>query len=211
MSIMPPPEGHFLERQPAGRRKACASSSPSLNADPVQRALLALVILSAAAGQQPRRPGRCVTAAEADSNWTRFRFVGLRLTLVLPPDLRPVADGSLKGVARRLRAQSIPLTTADTVRLLAAWVAPGKSTGDVRQVLFYSVRPDSTPSGRPCALTIADQPGLVFRMALSPPGRAADEYWMEAYWPGFVLAASGPTVAAYEAIFGILRSIAVSP
>ena len=172
--------------------------------------LIALALLSAGAGQPPRRPAACSTTAKADSGWIGFSFAALGLTVALPPDLRRVAEGSLKGVARRARAQSIPMTTADSIELLVAWEAPRKSPGEVRQVLLYSVRPDSTPPGRPCALSIAGRPGFVFRTALSSSGRTADDYRMEAYWPGFVLSASGRTLAAYVVIFGILGSITPS-
>ncbi len=164
-----------------------------------------------ASGRQPTRHGPCATDAKPGETWTSFPFLGLRLAVSLPADLRPVPFASLGRVVRRARARSIPMLPDESVQLVAAWEAPSKSTSEVRRVLLYSVRPDSVPPGRPCALPIAGQPGFIFRTALSAEGRAADEYWVEAYWPGFVLVAAGRSLDAYEVVFGILRTITVTP
>jgi hypothetical protein len=42
---------------------------------------------------------------------------------------------------------------------------------------------------------------------LGAEGGTSDEFWVEAYWPGFVLAAGGRSFEAYGVIFAILRSI----
>lgn len=172
---------------------------------------VALGGLPAAFGQRALRPAGCATTGRPGDDWTRYPFPGLRLVLSLPPGLRPLPYEGLRRAGRRAAERSIPMTDADSVELLAAWEAPARSAGEIRQVLLFSIRPDSVPPGRPCAFAVAGQPGYVFRMALSPDGRAADESRVEAYWHGFVLAAVGRSMDAYEIVFGILSSIAMLP
>jgi hypothetical protein len=99
--------------------------------------------------------------------------------------------------------------TADGLELIAAWAAPTGSAGTIRQLLLYSRRSDALPQGRPCGVSIGGQPGLIFRTAFSGAGKAADEYWAEAYWPGFLLAGVGESMDAYDELFRILRTVAV--
>jgi hypothetical protein len=60
-------------------------------------------------------------------------------------------------------------------------------------------------------MIIAGGPGLVFRSAQTSTDHSTDEYWIEAYWQGWVLAASSNDAGVYEAALAILRSVAVIP
>lgn len=156
---------------------------------------------------QQLRAGNCAATPGPAEDWTPVTLSGLGLSLRLPAELKAQAYQSLRGIARRAKARSMPATALDTVELLAAWEAPRNSSSDIRQVLLYSRRPDSVPAGRPCAMTIAQQRGMVFRMAYSGDGRAADEYEVVAYWPGFLFAARGRSLDAYDAIYRVLRTV----
>jgi hypothetical protein len=159
---------------------------------------------------QPARPAACSTAAQPGEQWTSFVLRGLRLQLALPPELRPLAEPKLRKTAERAAERSLPANSDAATRLVAAWEAPARSASELRQVLLYTVQ-EAVPRGRPCALLIAQQPGLVFKLVLSGQGRIASEYWTEAHWPGFVLAVGGRSLEAYELGFAILRSITVQP
>lgn len=182
-----------------------------------RRALLGSLVLLAATGitsgtsQRPTRPAPCPTAPEPDTTWARFAFAGLHLSLRLPADLRPKPYQALRGIDRRVRADDIPATPAETVELVAAWEIPKAASSEIRQVLLYTVRPDSLPRGRPCALPIAKQTGVVFRKVLSGGSGRSDEYWTEAYWPAFALAVHGTTLNAFAVALAILRSIEPVP
>lgn len=154
------------------------------------------------------RAASCAPGAGPAEEWPPIAFPGLGLSLRLPPALKPRKFEALGDIARRARASSIPGVAAEQVELAAAWEAPGRASHQIAEVLLYTRRQDGVPPGRPCAMQIGTGPGLVFRTALSGSAGAPGEYWIEAYWPGFVLAASGPTIGAYEAIFRVLRSVA---
>ncbi|HEV8149967.1 MAG TPA: hypothetical protein VGP61_07250 [Gemmatimonadales bacterium] len=116
-------------------------------------------------------------------------------------------DKKLGKAAKRAAAQGIPASTG-APELVAAWETPAKAPGELREALLYTVAGTAAPEGRPCALRIATQPGLVFKLVLSGEGNVEREYWSVAYWPGFVLALGGRSTEAYEAGFAILRSVA---
>ena len=174
--------------------------------------LTGLVLLGAAwgtpsAGQIPP----CPPPAEADTGWSRFPFVGLHLDLRLPAELRATPFASLRSTARRMREQEIPAIPADSIELLAAWETSKAAAGAVRQVLLYSVPPGTLPSGRPCSMVIAGQPALVFRRVVSGGGRSPNEFWTEAYWPGFGIALRATALDAYAGTLAMLRSIERRP
>lgn len=161
--------------------------------------------------QQPLRPGACAAAGPAAEGWVDFSHPALQLALRLPAELHPVGYNALQKVSNRARRKEIPGADSAGVELVLAWELPGKSAGPLRQVLIYRARGSAAPEGRPCALTIAGSPGLVFRSALTSANHASDEYWIEAYWPGWVFAASGATAGVYEAALAVLRSVVAAP
>jgi hypothetical protein len=164
-----------------------------------------------AAAQVAPRPAACTRTAVADSTWIGYSFQGPRLALKIPPGLKQVDPGKLGAVAKRAHAPLSQITDTDSIRPISAWEAPSKSPGELREVLLYQVRRGFVPTGRPCAMAIAGAPGLVFRLALSSEGQAADEYWIEAYWPGFVLAAAGRSFSGWELIIGLLGEVVAIP
>lgn len=168
-------------------------------------------LAGSASSQRPTHPAPCPTTAPPDENGGVFSFVGLKLGLHLPPQLRPVLFSNLGRVAKRTHAPLEQVTPADSIQLAAAWEAPGKSDSEIRQVLLYQVRPGFVPTGRPCALVIAGAAGLVFRTSLGSVGQSADEHWAVAYWPGFILAAFGRSFNGYDVILGVLRSVTLTP
>ena len=182
----------------------------------IRRPLASMVLLTAVGvtpsrSQRPTRPAPCPPAAELDTGWARFAFAGLHLSLRLPADLRPRPYQALRGIDRRVRADDIPATPAETVELVAAWEIPKNASSEIRQVLLYTVRPDSLPRGRPCALPIAKQTGVVFRKVLSGGSGRSDEYWTEAYWPTFAMAVHGTSLNAFAVALAILRSVEPVP
>ena len=162
------------------------------------------------AGAQQLHPAACVTSAQPGDHWTSFAFAALRLQLALPAGLLRTAEPKLRKTAERAAERNIP-SSEGSEELVAAWEAPGKAPGAVRQVLLFTVLGEPIHTGRPCALLIAQQPGFVFKLVLSGQGGAASEYWTVARWPGFVLALGGRSLDSYEEGFAILRSVAPSP
>lgn len=179
------------------------------------RSLICLVVLivsgsTSLVGQTPARYAPCRAALPADSSWSGFSIAGLRLTLRLPAKLRPVRYKDLDRMFRREQVPEISRNLADSVVLAAGWAAPAKDPGDIQQVFLYTISGSYTPFGRPCSLSIAGKPGLAFLRSLSG-GSQGNEYWAEAYWPGFVLAIRGGTLDSYEVAFRILRAVAAMP
>jgi hypothetical protein len=165
---------------------------------------------TAAAAQPAARPGACRTAAQADTTWPETSFLGFHFSLRLPLELRRVPEQELRRVAERTHALE---TTGEgvAVELVAAWRAPARAQGEIQEVLLFTLRTAFVPDGRPCAFAIAGRPGLVFRQTLSGAGSGANEYWTEAFWPGFALAIRGRTLDSYEIGFVVLRSLAALP
>lgn len=154
---------------------------------------------------------QCAASPAPGADWRERALPGLHLSLRLPPELEPRPWGALAGIARALKRRGIPATRADSVTLVAAWEARRGSGGELTQVLLFEVRPDSLPAGRPCPIEVAGAPGRAFRFALSGSGSAADEFWLEVYWPGHLLAAGGRSMAAYDQAFTIIRAVTATP
>lgn len=174
-------------------------------------AFLLVLPVAPAISQSPIRYGACRTAADADSSWARFSFAGLQLSLRLPAELRAISYGDLRKLAGQVELSAISPGFMESLELVAAWRAPARAPGEIHHVLLYTVRPTLAPSGRPCSLAIAGQPGLVFLQVLNAGGGGAAEYWTEAYWPGYVLAVRGKTMDSYDVAFRMLRSIVPVP
>ncbi len=183
----------------------------------MQRALhslLGLILFGgiARATSQSRPPGtECPPAAAADTTWPRFSFPGLRFSLLIPGYLRPEQFENLERVARRVQADGIPSQSPEASQLVAAWQSSGKSPEPVRRVLLFTTRPDSLPPARSCWFMIGGQSARVFRHVLSGSNSAQTEYWLEAYWPGLVLAIGGTSPAAYVSAFTLLTGITTIP
>ena len=176
------------------------------------RALLLLALLPVAArAQTPLRPGACAAAGTPAPGWTEFSHSGLRIAFKLPPELHAFEYKALAKVSDAARRKEIPTVAAESVELVLAWELPKKVSGPVQRLLLYRAKGAAAPEGRPCALTVAGSPALLFRSAQTSANHASDEYWIEAYWPGFVLAAVGTTSGVYEAALAILRSVTVTP
>lgn len=174
---------------------------------------MGLLLLAPAIGsaQQPVRLGTCAATPDAGSDWVRYPHQGLNLYLTLPPELREVDFSSIQKADKKANIRLEQVTDADSARIVAAWDVPDKKMKDVKRVLLYAVRKSFLPTGRPCAIDLAGQPGRVFRLVLSPEGSTENEYWLQAFWPGYVLAVGGPSMATYEVGFGILKAVSGVP
>jgi hypothetical protein len=156
-------------------------------------------------------PRACGGGAETAADWRSVGFVGLRLTLRLPPTLEQLPPNRLVRKAREAQALRIPRLRGPGVELAVAWTAPADAPGALREVLLYTVRADSVPPGRPCALRIAGSDAVAFRFSLSAGGQAAEDHWTEAYWPGFILAVNARSLAGADSALGLLRAITRTP
>lgn len=154
---------------------------------------------------------QCAASPAPGADWQERALPGLHLSLRLPPDLEPRPWKALPGISRAARRRGIPAIQADSVVLVAAWEARRGSAGELTQILLFEVRPDTVPAGRPCPIEVAGAPGRAFRYALSGSGNAADEFWVEVYWPGYLLAAGGRSMAAYDQAFTVVRALTATP